>query len=110
MVLHRLPRLAVIATFAVALAGCQYNTPEGLLFGPTYDDAYVPQTYNTPYDCRGFQGGGYRGTVAGKVFDFDRTRNASRVACFRTQSECQAFLGGMSGYIDQIIYSRCQPV
>lgn len=99
---------------AAALAGCQAQTPSDLLFGPTYDTRYVPQTYRTKYDCKLFrQAGhtsGWRGIVGGKKYDFDKTFNVAREGCFETQDECRAFLTYMNGFIDFPFYSRCQPI
>ncbi|MEJ8473899.1 hypothetical protein [Roseibium algae] len=99
--------------FALAfLAACQIQTPSDVLFAPTYDTRYVPETYGTKYDCKAYKAAGntsgWKGIVGGKKYDFDRTFNVSRAGCFKTQAECQTFLTYMSGYIDMAIYSRCQ--
>ncbi|GGB50509.1 hypothetical protein GCM10011316_23290 [Roseibium aquae] len=105
-----LPKLAGTMALAVFLAGCQYQSADDLLFKPVVTPDNAPETYGTQFSCRGFQGPGYKGTAAGQYFDFGVTRNFSRVGCFKTQSDCQAFLNYMSGFIDQVVYSRCQPV
>ena len=103
---------ATIAAFS--LAACQLQTPENLLFAPTYNADYVPETYGTKYDCKAYKAAGntsgWRGIVGGKTYDFDRTFNTSRAGCFKTEQECKAFLTYMSGYVDFIIYSRCQAI
>lgn len=109
-----LARAAFGAVALLTLAACQAQSPSDLLFGPTRSTTYVPETYGTQYDCKVFRAAGntsgWRGIVGGKKYDFDRTSNVSREACFQTRAECNAFLSLMSGYVDLAIYSRCQPI
>lgn len=114
MQLIKLAKVGVCLVVFAFLSACQFQTPSDILLAPTYDTRYVPQTYNTAYDCRKFktrgQTSGWRGIVGGKKFDFEKTHNVSREGCFETAKECQAFLLLMSGYIEMTIYSRCQPI
>lgn len=111
--------LAALTATALALTGCQfngtqYNSVGDILFAPTYDPTYVPQTYGTRYDCKAFQAAGnssgWRGTVAGTVNDFERTIRRSRVGCFPTRDECSRFLLYMSGFYTQTYHTRCDPI
>ncbi|MBO6757770.1 MAG: hypothetical protein JJ902_15660 [Roseibium sp.] len=108
--LKKLANMTAVLAFAGLTAACQYQSAEDLLFKPTRDPRNIPRTYDTPFDCRNFVGSGWRGTAAGKTFDFERTLSTSRVGCFKTRDECQAFLYFMNGQIDQIIYSRCEAI
>jgi len=103
-------KLAGALLLVLAVSACQYNSAGDLLLKPVVTPGNAPQTYGTQFSCRGFQGPGYKGIAAGKYFDFDNARNFTRVGCFKSQSECQAFLSYMSGFIDQVIYSRCEQV
>ncbi|MEH0071887.1 hypothetical protein V6L77_18830 [Pannonibacter sp. Pt2-lr] len=48
----------------------------------------------------------WRGLIGGQVWpDAGQSRPVSREGCFKTEQECQAYLGLMSGYID-FVYSR----
>jgi len=108
-------RWIVVTALAGALAACQAPTAHDLLFAPTYTTRYVPQTTGTAYDCRPYReagrpGGAWRALVGGRQFRLgDTQRNVSREACFSTQKECSAFLYLMTGYIDMVLYSRCEP-
>ncbi|WP_417669324.1 hypothetical protein [Roseibium sp.] len=107
-------RFTAAASALAFLGACQIQTPSDLLFAPTYDTRYVPETYGTKYDCKRFaeagNTSGWKGIAGGRKYDFDRTFNVSRAGCFKTKAECEAFLSQMSGYIDFPIYSRCQPI
>lgn len=106
----RIAQFALAASLSSVLAGCQYQSAGDLLFKPTLSYGDVPQTYNTPYDCRSFEGQGWKGTVGGKYSSFDQTRNLTRVGCFKTLPECKAFLGIVGGQVQMIIYSRCEEI
>ena len=99
---------------AMALAGCQFNSVEDALFAPTYNPLYVPQTYGTQYDCKAYKAAGnttgWKGIVGGRVTDGGLTRVPSRVGCFKTQAECQAFVSYMTGYYTRVRYAACQPL
>jgi len=103
-------KLAGALLLVLTVSACQYQSAEDLLLKPVVTPGNAPQTYGTEFSCRGFQGPGFKGTAAGQYFDFGVTRNFSRVGCFKSQSECQAFLSYMNGFIDQVIYSRCQQI
>ncbi|WP_349360032.1 hypothetical protein [Stappia sp.] len=111
---------ATVLAASLALAACtpaSTTTGDGvverLLFAPTYDEAYVPQTYGTRYDCRSMtaQYGAanvWRGLIGGrKQVDF-KTRPYSREGCFRTEAECRAFLTYMSGFLLQTFTRECR--
>jgi len=105
-------RTAAVLALAFGLAACQqFQTPSDILFAPTWDNdrSSIPITYGTAYDCRNFQGSGWKGIAGGRASNFDETFPVSRAGCFKTQEECQAFLGLMSSYITTQLYMRCQP-
>ncbi|MCX2722221.1 hypothetical protein [Roseibium salinum] len=105
-------RFAALAVTAVSLAACQqYQTPEDLLFAPTFNKSRqnIPYTYNTPYDCRTFTGSGWKGIAAGRVVNFSQKYLISEAGCFRTRQECEAYLSLMRSYIDVPRYIRCSP-
>ena len=86
---------------------------ESLLFAPTYDHDYVPRTTGTRYDCRnavaqyGAENVWY-GLIGGrKKVDF-KTRPFSRDGCFRSRSECRAFLTYVSGFLNQTFTRECR--
>ena len=106
----RVAGLGLAVLLSSALAGCQYQSAEDLLFKPTATYYSIPQTYGTQYDCRSFEGPGWKGRVAGKYTSFDMTGNVSRVGCFKTLPECKAFLTYIGGFIQIGIYSRCEDV
>lgn len=95
----------------LALTACQTETVgvSNLLFGPSFSKGrqYIPNTYNTKYDCRTFKGSGWKGIASGKVQDFDRIFMISQAGCFQTKNECQAWLMLMRGYIDVPRFIRC---
>ncbi|MTI42678.1 hypothetical protein JM93_00860 [Roseibium hamelinense] len=99
----------------VTLAGCQAGggaeqLADTVLFAPTPNASRnVPATYGTPYDCRTFQGSGYKGIAGGKRQLFSQSWNVSRAGCFKTEQECQAFLVVMRQYIDIPGYIGCRP-
>lgn len=100
-------------TFAVQVPAVQAGFLEDLLFAPTYDPSYMPETYGTPYDCATFRAAGntsgWKGIVSGRKFDFERTLVPSRAGCFQTRAECDAFVSYMTGFLDLVIYARCEP-
>ncbi len=105
-------KLLVAIGFAVSVAACQeYQKPSDLLFAPTPDNGRgnIPVTYGTKYDCRTFQGSGWKGIAGGRVSHFDESFPVSRAGCFPTENECQTFLMLMSGYITYNPYLKCQP-
>lgn len=105
-------RFAALATAALSLAACQqYQTPSDLLFSPTFNKSRqnIPYTYNTPYDCRTFQGSGWKGIAAGRVVNFSQKYVISEAGCFPTRQECEAYLSLMRSYIDVPRYIRCNP-
>jgi len=109
-------RFAATLVAGLSLAACQqYQSSDGLvydlLFTPTFakNRQDLPYTYNTPYDCRTFQGSGWKGIAGGVVINFDKKYRISEAGCFKTQAECQAYLAVMRGYIDVPRYIRCNP-
>lgn len=115
MAAYRFSRLIAVTALAGTLAACQTPTVEELLFSPTYTTRSVPITTGTNLDCRSYRdagrpGGAWRALVGGRMFRLgDTQRNVSREACFSSQQDCNRFLGLMSGYIDMVLYSRCEP-
>ncbi|EFO29033.1 dynein light chain 1,cytoplasmic [Roseibium sp. TrichSKD4] len=106
----RAAKLGCVAAFSVFLVGCQNQNFDDFLSNPTPSFRSIPQTYNTRYDCRSFNGPGWKGTVGGKYAAFGENRNVTRVGCFKTLPECKTFLGYISGMIQITIYSRCQEI
>lgn len=105
-------RLAAGLAIVLSLASCQqFQTPEDLLFAPTFNKSRqnIPYTYNTPYDCRSFAGSGWKGIAGGRVYNFSNSYVISEAGCFKTQKECLAYLTVMRTYIDQPKYIRCNP-
>ena len=106
-------RIAPVLALSLGLAACQsqFQQPSDLLFAPTFSKSRqnIPNTYNTPYDCRTFTGTGWKGIAGGVVYDFDRRDLISQAGCFKTESECQAWLAVMRGYIDVPRFIRCNP-
>lgn len=104
-----LAALALVLGQSVAMA--QGSFLEQLLLSPTRTPGDVPETYGTAYDCRALKAadqtaGVWRGLIGGQVWpDAGQSRPVSREGCFKTEQECQAYLGLMSGYID-FVYSR----
>ncbi|MEM5582254.1 hypothetical protein WNZ15_07295 [Roseibium sp. AS2] len=98
---------------AIALTACQTETTQvsDLLFAPTFSKSrqYLPNTYNTQYDCRAFTGSGWKGIASGRVEYFDERYMISQAGCFRTKNECEAWLSLMRGYIDIPRFIRCNP-
>ncbi|NRG19434.1 hypothetical protein HPQ64_17210 [Rhizobiales bacterium] len=117
--MFRVIAAASALSLALATAGCNSTAPttvggvlDYVLFAPTYDANYVPETYGTPYECKtaaAAYGGAnvWRGNIGGRKFDFDRSRPVGREGCFRTRAECEAFLTLMAGYIDQVMGRSC---
>ncbi|MCA1298402.1 hypothetical protein [Stappia indica] len=113
------PLTATVLAASLTLAACSpTSTTTGsvvgdILFAPTYDEAYVPQTYGTRYDCRAMaaQYGAdniWRGLVGGrKQVDF-KTRPYSREGCFQTEAECRAFVSYISGFLLQTFTRECR--
>ena len=107
--------LTLAATLAVAQGTpAQAGFLEDLLFAPTQDPEYVPQTYGTRYDCKaakqkyGAQNV-WHGLIGGrKQVDIRRVRQFSREGCFQTEAECKAFLNYMSTYFLQVFTSSCR--
>lgn len=107
--------LALAATLAVG-AGAPAQASSllsDLLFAPTRDPEYVPQTYGTQYDCRIAterygRDGVWRGLIGGRKQVGIRVLQDSREGCFRTEAECRAFLTYMSGYFLQVFTSSCR--
>ncbi|MBO9419751.1 MULTISPECIES: hypothetical protein [Stappiaceae] len=103
--------LIAVGTLAFALSACQIQSPSDILFAPTYntDRGSIPVVSGTQYDCRTFQGSGWKGIAGGRAANWGEPFPVARTACFKTRDECQAFLTLMSGYIDYQPYYRCQP-
>ncbi|WP_299816692.1 hypothetical protein [uncultured Roseibium sp.] len=104
--------LAAVLTSALGMAACQqYQTPSDLLFAPGFSTTRqsIPYTYNTPYDCRNFSGSGWKAIASGLVHNFGDQYRISQAGCFKTQSECQAYLSVMHSYIDVPRFMRCNP-
>ena len=106
-----------IATFLVTVSGLtacqtQIQQPSDLLFAPTFSksEAYTPHPWGTQYDCRKFQGSGWKGITGGTVKDFGRRRQISQAACFKKKSECEAYVTLMRRYIDQPKFMGCRPI
>ncbi|MTH97949.1 hypothetical protein [Roseibium sp. RKSG952] len=97
------------------LAGCQAGgsaeqLADTVLFAPTPNASRnVPTTYNTPYDCRSFEGTGWKGIAGGQRQLFSDSWSVSQAGCFKTQQECQAFLAVMRQYITRPGYIGCRP-
>lgn len=104
-------RVVFACVMTLGLSACQIQSPSDLLFAPTWDTsrANIPNTYGTQYDCRTFQGSGWKGIAGGRSNDFDHGISVSVAGCFQTHEECQAFLALMSGYLYFQQYMRCQP-
>lgn len=106
-------RLAATLAASLGLAACQsqFQTPSDLLFAPTFSKnrSDIPYTRNTPYDCNTFSGSGWKGIAGGRVHNFGQDYQLSQAGCFRSQSECQAWLLVMRSYIDVPRYMRCAP-
>lgn len=115
---NRLSRTSTALCLAAALAAAQAVPANAgilsdLLFAPTHDPAYVPQTYGTQYDCKAMsQKYGaqnvWRGLIGGRKQVDLRVSQYSREGCFKTQAECQAFLTYMSGYFLQVFTQSCR--
>jgi hypothetical protein len=109
---RNLLRHAAVCGLVLGLAACQqYSSPADLLFAPSYNSGpgSIPVIAGTQYDCRTFQGSGWKGIAGGRADNWGNPFPVSRAACFQTREECQAFLNLMSGYIDYQPYLRCQP-
>lgn len=111
-------QLAALA-LALALGATQAMPAQAgllgdLLFSPTEDPEYVPETYGTRYDCKQViakygADNVWHGLIGGrKQVDIRRVRQFSREGCFKTQAECKAFLTYMSGYFLQVFTSSCR--
>jgi hypothetical protein len=102
---------AVLAMLALGACQTESGYTSDILFGATFSKSrqYVPNTYNTQYDCRGFTGSGWKGIASGKVDYFDERYVISQAGCFRTKDECEAWLSLMRGYIDIPRFIRCNP-
>lgn len=103
--------LVTVCALAFGLSACQIQSPSDLLFGSTWDTsrANIPNTYGTQYDCRTFQGSGWKGIAGGRSNDLDQGMSVSVAGCFHTLDECQAFLALMSSYLYFQEYMRCNP-
>ncbi len=103
--------LVIVAALGVAACQPQIQQPSDLLFAPTFSKSRqnYPETYGTKYDCRTFQGSGWKGISSGTIYDFDRRDFISQAGCFASKPECEAWLVFMSGWIDVARYSRCNP-
>jgi hypothetical protein len=115
----RFPKTVTALALTAALAGApvvpaQAGFFSDLLFAPTQDPEYVPQTYGSRYDCKAMtqQYGAqnvWHGLIGGrKQVDIRRVRQYSREGCFKTEAECKAFLRYMSGYFLQVFTSSCR--
>jgi len=106
-------RVATVLAATIGLAACQsqIQTPSDLLFAPTFSKnrSDIPYTSNTRYDCRAFTGSGWKGIASGRIHNFGENYQISQAGCFKTQSECQAWLVVMRGYIDIPRFIRCAP-
>lgn len=102
----------VFMAFTVHAPAAQAGFLEDLIFAPRPNEGPVPQTYGTPYYCPDFKaagnGSGWKGYVAGINMIFDKSEQISRVGCFTSKAECQAFVTYMSGYLEYIRYARCE--
>lgn len=103
---------AIAATLILTACQQQFQTPADLLFAPTYNlgPQGVPMPWGTKYDCRSFQGTGWKGITGGVIDDLDRRWPISQAACFKTKSECKAYVRLMHGYIDQPTFMGCRPI
>lgn len=101
--------LALTAALALAHAApAQASILGELLFSPTYDEDYVPNTYGSEADCRNPASGPWRGLIGGRKNVDTKTLQFSREGCFQTEAQCQAFLDYISGSLTMVFTSECR--
>ncbi len=109
--------MTALIAVALSLAACQQTSVEGVaetvLFAPTpYAGRTIPTTWGTPHQCATFRQShatGWKGIVGGRKYDFDKSYPVSDAGCFETRQECEAYLTGMTQYVTQQVYRRCDP-
>lgn len=110
---------APFSILLLGLAACQQSGSGGVsgavetaLFAPTpYAGRSIPSTYGTPYACSTFKqthASGWKGIIGGRKYDFDNSYIVSGAGCFPTRQECEAYLTGMSPYVDFQSYRKCE--
>ncbi len=79
-----------------------------LLFAPTYNEEFVPDTYGTAADCRNPSAGPWYGLIGGRKNVDLKTLQFSREGCFRTEADCRAFITYISGFLTQVFTRECR--